>query len=284
VSEAETPIAKSDLPTRFAAGVVMIAVAILATWWGGWWFRTLVAAAAAAMLLEWANMHGVQRLWTVIGMVLLAALLLAGSEYLLPVSLDSSAFADGAVPVIESDTFGGNFIGFAGVALLALLLGLVSRRLTMIGGTLYVGLPAFALIGLDWAWYPLVFWMFIVTWATDILAYFAGRSIGGPKLAPRISPNKTWAGLVGGVIGAGILGFAAAKWLQLDAPFTSLGAPMGLVAQLGDLFESWVKRRAGVKDSGSILPGHGGVLDRLDGLLAVALATCLVLMAGLWTA
>ena len=284
MSEAETPIAKSDLPTRFAAGVVMIAVAILATWWGGWWFRTLVAAAAAAMLLEWANMHGVQRLWTVIGMVLLAALLLAGSEYLLPVSLDSTAFTDGTVPVIDSDTFGGNFIGFAVVALLALLLGLVSRRLTMIGGTLYVGLPAFALIGLDWVWYPLVFWMFIVTWATDILAYFAGRSIGGPKLAPRISPNKTWAGLVGGVIGAGILGFAAAKWLQLDAPFTWLGAPMGLVAQLGDLFESWVKRRAGVKDSGSILPGHGGVLDRLDGLLAVALATCLVLMAGLWTA
>jgi phosphatidate cytidylyltransferase len=284
VSEAETPIKKSDLPTRFAAGVVMIAVAIFATWYGGWLFRILVAAAAAIMLLEWDDMHGVPRLWSWIGMVMLAALLLAGSEYLIPVASESVAFAGGDLPVIDTETFGGNLVGFAGVALLALLLGVVSRRLSMIAGTLYVGIPAFALIGLDWAWYPLVFWVFVVTWATDILAYFAGRAIGGPKLAPRISPNKTWAGLLGGVVGAGLLGFAAAKWLQLDSPFTWLGAPMGVIAQAGDLFESWVKRRAGVKDSGKILPGHGGVLDRLDGLLAVALATCLVLVAGLWTA
>ena len=126
--------------------------------------------------------------------------------------------------------------------------------------------------------------VFIVTWATDILAYFAGRSIGGPKLAPRISPNKTWAGLAGGVAGAALLGWLTARNFEMEPIFHWLGGPMALIAQAGDLYESWVKRRAGVKDSGTLLPGHGGVLDRLDGLLAVALATTLVLMAGLWTA
>jgi phosphatidate cytidylyltransferase len=113
----------------------------------------------------------------------------------------------------------------------------------------------------------------VVTWATDIFAYFGGRAIGGPKLAPKVSPNKTWAGLIGGMVGAGVLGAATALALGLAAPFLYAGALMGLVAQLGDLYESGVKRRAGVKDSGSLLPGHGGVLDRLDGLLPVALAT-----------
>ena len=114
----------------------------------------------------------------------------------------------------------------------------------------------------------LVFWVFAVTWATDIFAYFAGRAIGGPKLAPRISPNKTWAGLIGGMAGAGLLGWRSPDWFEMEWSFHWMGAPMGLVAQLGDLYESWEKRRAGVKDSGTLLPGHGGVLDRLDGLLA----------------
>ncbi|MGZ8347617.1 MAG: phosphatidate cytidylyltransferase, partial [Allosphingosinicella sp.] len=118
---------------------------------------------------------------------------------------------------------------------------------------------------------------------TDTGAYFVGRTIGGPKIAPAISPSKTWAGLAGGMVGAALFGGLAAWWFQLEPLFLWLGGPMGLIAQAGDLYESWVKRRAGVKDSGTILPGHGGVLDRLDGLLAVALATCLLLMAGLWT-
>ena len=117
-------------------------------------------------------------------------------------------------------------------------------------------------------------------WIPGVLA---GRSIGGPKLAPRISPNKTWAGLAGGVIGAEILGAATAYAFDLGTPFLELGGLMGLIAQVGDLYESWVKRRAGVKDSGTLLPGHGGVLDRLDGLMPVALATLLILAAGMWT-
>ena len=273
--DAEDPIRRSDLPTRFAAGVVMIAVAVAATWFGGWWFRALAAAAAAAMLIEWADIHRVDRIWAYVGAALLAAVLLGGSEYLYPVGQWE----------LEADaqTLSPNWLGFGAVALAALLIGLVSRRLAMIGGALYVGIPSFAMLGLSWVWEIYVFWVFIVTWATDILAYFAGRGIGGPKLAPRISPNKTWAGLVGGVVGAGLFGWATAWWFEMEPLFYWIGAPMGAVAQAGDLYESWVKRRAGVKDSGTLLPGHGGVLDRLDGLLAVALATSLLMMAGLWT-
>ncbi|MGZ8282871.1 MAG: phosphatidate cytidylyltransferase [Allosphingosinicella sp.] len=286
MSEAETPIKRSDLPTRFAAGVAMIAVALLATWMGGWPFRALAAVAAALMMVEWADMHRVPRLWAWVGAALLAALLLGGTEYLYPVGAADWVYdpaTGGMVAYYDDQTLAPNWLGFGGVALLALILGALSRRLAMLGGTLYVGIPTFAMLSLGWVWEVLVFWVFIVTWATDIMAYFAGRSIGGPKLAPRISPNKTWAGLAGGMVGAALFGGLAAWWFQLEPLFLWLGGPMGLIAQAGDLYESWVKRRAGVKDSGTILPGHGGVLDRLDGLLAVALATCLLLMAGLWT-
>ena len=276
----------SDLPTRFVAGVVMIAVAIAATYFGGWPFRALVALAAALMLIEWSDIHRSPRIWAYVGAGLLAALLLAGSHYLYPVGTadwvqDETTGA--MVAYFDSATLSDNWLGFGAVALLALLVGMLSRRLAMIGGTAYAGIPAFALITLGWVWEVLVFWVFIVTWATDILAYFAGRSIGGPKLAPRISPNKTWAGLIGGAVGAGLFGWLAAWYFELGPLFLWSGAAMGVIAQIGDLYESWVKRRAGVKDSGTILPGHGGVLDRLDGLLAVVVATTLLLMLGFWT-
>lgn len=275
MSEAEAPIARSDLPTRFAAGVAMIAVALAATWLGGWPFRLLAAVAAALMLVEWADMHRVPRLWGWVGAGLLAAAMLGLAEYLYPAALWETE--------VDASSLDPNWLGFGGIALAALAVGLLSRRLAMIGGMLYVGIPSFAMVSLSWLWEILVFWVFIVTWATDILAYFAGRGIGGPKLAPRISPNKTWAGLIGGVAGAALLGWLAAWWFEMGALFLWIGGPMGLIAQVGDLYESWVKRRAGIKDSGTILPGHGGVLDRLDGLLAVVLATTLLLMAGMWT-
>lgn len=286
MSEAGTPKPGSDLATRFVAGVAMIAVAVLVTWLGGWWFRALAGAAAAIMLVEWADMHKVPRLWGIVGAVLLVAALLVGVEYLYPVGgadwLRDPASGD-LLAYFDEETLSPNWAAFGGIAVLSLLLGLLSRRLAMIGGTVYVGIPSFAMLSLSWVWPILVFWVFVVTWATDILAYFAGRTIGGPKLAPRVSPNKTWAGLAGGIVGAGLCGWAMAAAFDMAPLFHWLGAPMGAVAQGGDLYESWVKRRAGVKDSGSLLPGHGGVLDRLDGLLAVALVTTLMLMAGLWT-
>jgi phosphatidate cytidylyltransferase len=273
--DAEDPIPQSDLPARFVMGVVMVAVACIAIYVGGWLFRLLVLAGAAVMLAEWADMHRVRRIWAYLGAAMLAGLLLIVAEMLFP-----AAFQD---EFIAAASFTPVWQGLAVAAGLALLLGLASRRITMAGGFLYIAIPAFALIVLSWAWFAILFWVMIVTWATDIFAYFAGRSIGGPKLAPRISPNKTWAGLAGGVVGAEIAGALAAYWFDLGTPFLELGGLMALCAQGGDLYESWLKRRAGVKDSGTILPGHGGALDRLDGLLPVAVATLGLLMAGLWT-
>ena len=273
MSEPAAP-AQSDLSTRFAAGVVMIAAAIVAIYIGGWLFRLLVAAGAAVMMLEWGDMHRAKRGWTWLGVVLALAVALALPEYLFPAAERDPA-------EIAAELFEPVWIGFAGIAATGVLYALVSRRLSLGWGFVYVAIPAFALLVLDWAWFELVFWLMVVTWSTDIFAYFAGRAIGGPKLAPRISPNKTWAGLIGGMAGAALLGGIAAWFLGIGSPFLWLGAPFGLLAQLGDLYESGVKRRLGVKDSGTILPGHGGVLDRVDGLLPVILATLLVLIATL---
>jgi phosphatidate cytidylyltransferase len=274
MSEPAAPRTSSDLSTRFVAGIVMIALACLAIWLGGWPFRLLVAAGAAAMLLEWADMHRVKRGWAYAGMALMAAVMLALPEYSFPASAGD--------PVeLTGELFDPLWASLAIVAGAALLYGLLSRRLTLAWGFLYVAIPSFALIVLSWAWWELVFWLMLVTWATDIFAYFAGRSIGGPKLAPRISPNKTWSGLLGGMAGAAVIGALAAWFFGIGEPFLYLGAPMGLIAQLGDLYESRVKRRLGVKDSGALIPGHGGVLDRLDGLLPVIVATLLVLVASL---
>ena len=278
---------RSDLPTRFAAAVVMIAVAIVATYLGGWWFRALAAAAAALMVIEWADMQRVARSWAYAAAALVVAALLGGAEYLYPVGgadwIVDEATGD-IVAYFDAETLKPNWTAFGGLAGLGLLIALLSRRPALGWGLVYVGIPSFAMLSLSWVWPVLVFWVFIVTWATDILAYFAGRAIGGPKLASRISPNKTWAGLIGGAAGAALLGWLAAIWFEMEPVFHWLGGPLGVIAQLGDLYESWVKRRAGVKDSGAILPGHGGVLDRLDGLLAAALALTLLLMAGVWTA
>lgn len=126
----------------------------------------------------------------------------------------------------------------------------------------------------------LVLWVFIIVWATDIGAYFAGRGIGGPKLAPAISPGKTWAGFYGGIAAATVFGGAWALLVGLR-PVVLLLAPLfAVAAQGGDLFESWMKRRAGVKDSGTWLPGHGGVFDRLDGLLPVAILAAIAVIGG----
>jgi phosphatidate cytidylyltransferase len=121
--------------------------------------------------------------------------------------------------------------------------------------------------------FDLLMWVFLVVWSTDIGAYFAGRAIGGPKLAPSVSPNKTIAGLAGGVISAAVVAGAWAVFTDLPPILLWLAAPFAVAAQMGDLFESGLKRKAGVKDSGTWLPGHGGLLDRLDGLVPVALLT-----------
>jgi len=136
-----------------------------------------------------------------------------------------------------------------------------------------IGFAAFCLL-------PLL-WLLFVVWATDIAAYFVGRGIGGPRLAPGISPGKTWAGLAGGMLGAAVVGGAVAAASGGPAGLAVMVAlVLAVVAQAGDLFESFLKRRAGLKDSGTLIPGHGGVLDRLDGLLFAAPAYALLVAVG----
>lgn len=141
----------------------------------------------------------------------------------------------------------------------ALLLGAAAIALA--------GLAAHALRGAPYG-LDLLAWLVMLVVATDVGAYAAGRTIGGPKLAPRISPNKTWAGLGGGMLAAvGVTMFCAFWAGQVSAETLLVAAGLSATSQVGDLAESWSKRRAGVKDSGGLIPGHGGVLDRLDGFL-----------------
>jgi len=153
-----------------------------------------------------------------------------------------------------------------------------------LSGFLYALLPALALLWIrerDAHGLALLIWAFIVTWSTDIGAYFAGRRFGKRKLAPTISPNKTVEGLYGGMAAATLLGGALALAAGLGKPLLAFPLLFAIAAQMGDLFESWMKRRAGVKDSGNWLPGHGGVLDRLDGLVPVAVLTAGAQLMGL---
>jgi phosphatidate cytidylyltransferase len=151
-----------------------------------------------------------------------------------------------------------------------------------VGGFLYALLPALALLWIrERSGIELLLWVFIVTWSTDIGAYFAGRRFGRRKLAPSISPGKTVEGLYGGIAAATLLGGAWAYATHLGAALFALAPILAITAQAGDLFESAIKRRAGVKDSGAWLPGHGGVLDRLDGLVPVAVLTAAAQLSGL---
>jgi len=156
------------------------------------------------------------------------------------------------------------------------------RALWNLGGILYIGLAAAMLLFLRNGLGPmgvgaeLVLLILLPVIATDIGAYFAGRAIGGPKIAPMISPSKTWAGLGGGMIAAGIVLMASSGILDDGTVATGslpgyflVGAAIAVIAQGGDFFESWMKRKAGVKDSSHLIPGHGGLFDRVDGLLAV---------------
>ena len=148
-----------------------------------------------------------------------------------------------------------------------------------VAGFIYALVPALAVLWireLPHLGLSMIVWVFVVVWSTDIGAFFAGRAIGGPKLAPSISPNKTIAGLAGGMISAGLAGWAWVDFSGLPSVFLWLGPPLAVAAQAGDLFESGLKRRANAKDSGTWLPGHGGLLDRVDGLVVVAPLTALI--------
>ncbi len=138
-------------------------------------------------------------------------------------------------------------------------------------GLAYIAIPIFCVIKLRMISSDILLWMFAVIWATDIFAFFSGKTFGGPKLAPEISPNKTWSGLAGGVVASMIIGFLSSFMFSGGVFFfVFLSALLAVIEQAGDLLESKFKRLFGVKDSGTIIPGHGGVLDRLDGMMFTA--------------
>jgi phosphatidate cytidylyltransferase len=260
---------RSDLRVRIVAGVVMAAVALAALWLGDLFFWALVSAAGLLMMAEWAGLMKAPRWKTVVALVVAAgALSLAGG-----VAADKAEWVASAADPL------GDLVGIIGGA--ALVLGLLTLSGRLGWGLLYAVIPAVGLVYLrEQQGFALALWTLAVVWATDIGAYFAGRAIGGPKLAPRLSPNKTWAGLIGGMAAAALVGAAIAGGAGLPVRLLWLGGVMAVFAQGGDLFESWLKRRAGVKDSGAILPGHGGVLDRLDGLVPVASLTAVLAAMG----
>jgi phosphatidate cytidylyltransferase len=242
-----------DLAPRIVVGVALIVLALAADWAGGWAFNALVTVATMLAFGEWCAMHGCGGGTRATGLAALAAVaLLAGLAF----------------PVVA----------LVLIAVTAAVLVAVDRLGA--GGVLYAGLPAVALIWLRQLpqGAELVIWTLAMVWATDICAYFAGRLIGGPRIAPAISPSKTWAGLAGGMIGAGATAavLADALGLQPGKALAALaGALLAIVAQVGDFFESHLKRRAGVKDSSNLLPGHGGVMDRLDGVIPVVVIVAL---------
>jgi phosphatidate cytidylyltransferase len=160
----------------------------------------------------------------------------------------------------------------------------VAKLLWMVGGLAYIGLALATLILLRDQNMLVALTPVLAVIGVDVGAYFSGRAIGGPKIAPKISPSKTWAGLGGGIVGAAaVLSIRASMIAALPKPqwgyIVLAGAVVAIVAQAGDFFESWMKRRAGVKDSGSLIPGHGGLFDRADGMIAVFFAIGLASMA-----
>jgi phosphatidate cytidylyltransferase len=251
VNDIKAPARLSELQLRILVGVALIAVASAALAFGGVAFWVLCVVLALLMMAEWADLVGApaqgKRL----------------AQFALSVPLAIMAPLLGAGP---------GFLALGLLAGAAFFVVIVTRHQRLALGVLYVGLPVLGLLLLRRQSEGVVFtlWALALVWACDIGAYFAGRAIGGPKLAPKISPNKTWAGLGGGVVAASLL--AAAMHWQYGLPWRlTLATPaLAVLAQAGDFYESWLKRRAGVKDSGNILPGHGGVLDRLDGLVPVA--------------
>ena len=240
-----------NLLMRVIAALVLAPLAIAIAYAGGWLWAALVTLAAIGLYVEWLMIVGAVRERRVVGLGVVA---LAVAGFCL-------AFGriDASLIVLA--------LGFAAVALFS-----PERRVWTATGFAYAAAAEIAsvLVRLDriegFAALTLVL---LVVWVTDIGGYFAGRGIGGPKLWPRVSPKKTWAGAIGGfvaslVVAAGFVLFGLGK----VGPLLLLGAVLSVASQLGDLFESAVKRRFGVKDSSHIIPGHGGLMDRLDGFVA----------------
>jgi phosphatidate cytidylyltransferase len=263
---------ESALTLRVISALAMMPVALGLVVLGGWPFACLVGLAAVLMAVEWRQLT-LARFGGLGGSLAGASVACLG---LAVVVLAGSGRPSEALLAL----LGGALIA----ALIAWRLGAPPLWIGL--GAAYLALPALALIwlrGLPQFGLQIVIWLLVVVWTTDILAYLVGRKVGGPRLAPSISPGKTWSGLCGGVLAAALAGGVTAWAIGSErvAQAAGLGGLVAIVSQIGDLIESTLKRRAGVKDSGTLIPGHGGVLDRLDGLiLAAPVLALLALMLG----
>ena len=246
---------RSELERRVGSALILGPLAVAAIYFGTPYFEIVLILCAVAMAWEWDRICGRHR-FGASGWVMAAGLLAAGvAAWLRHYEIALAVVAVGA-------------IGVYGAALLA-------RRghpVWSASGTLVVGIPCVAAVwlrDLPQQGLETFVWLIGAVWTTDLAAYVTGRLVGGAKLAPRISPGKTWAGLIGAIVAAAIWGLVCAAWIGAEAvwAFAVLGAIAAVLAQTGDLTVSLVKRRFGVKDASNLIPGHGGVLDRFDGLL-----------------
>jgi phosphatidate cytidylyltransferase len=257
----------SNLAIRVISSLVMAVIALSLAWVGGAAFRVVAVVIAGAVFYEWTGMmrSRVTARRRAVAAILLAAVLAVLLAGLGPAYVFGALVAAVVLSALHARMSGQGSSGQGSETSVALA---------------YAGLSGISLALLrdgDAAGLTALLFLFAVVWATDIFAYFAGRAIGGPKLAPAISPGKTWSGAIGGAAGgvvAGLVVAAVAGHAGFGLAMTAL--VLSVVAQVGDLFESSVKRRHGAKDSSNLIPGHGGVMDRVDGLVAAAFALYLI--------
>lgn len=247
----------AELPLRILSALILAALVLYCTWAGGLVFRLFCSAAALLVFWEFWSMLALtlRRRFALFALAFLVLLLAA---YGVGKPLTGIAFAA------------------AGGLLLAAWEWVARRSLWGVTALVYSAAPFVALVGLRQGENGLflILFVFACVWGADTFAYFTGKTLGGPKLAPAISPNKTWSGFLGGLAGAIIIAalLALAFGYATGGRMVALAVFLAFFSQIGDLFESWVKRRFGVKDSSRLIPGHGGLLDRIDGLIFAVFA------------
>ena len=250
-----------ELVLRVCSALVLVPIAIGTAYLGGWPFAVFWGLAAMGVLWEWISLVARSDHRTV--------LMTGGASLALAVALVATGHLLAAVIVLAISTLG--------VAALAP----AKWRTWIAAGVPYAGALGVAPVVLrsdSEDGFLAVIFLFAIVWTTDVVAYFSGRAIGGPKLMAQVSPKKTWSGAIGGTLAAVVVAFVLAKVMALSGLFAiaMLAVVLSICAQGGDLFESFLKRRFGAKDSGHLIPGHGGLMDRLDGFITASVVAALI--------